>query len=266
MADHEHRQDIKTEQAFFDRYMRDKHKLVAEAGYPLAPDWLRRARTPRPRPLDYWEYAFHLLGPLQGKRVLDIGCGSGWVTLFLAAAGADVVPFDVSFEGCRLTAATLRANGYRASTAMMDAHAIALRPGSFDLAFASGVLHHMNLARVAQEVHDVLKPGGRFVFYEPLAYGPVMWALRQAYLRVKRLREYETTEHEEGLALADLEPFHNLFRTSAVRPFNFIAKTNRLRQRFGPLANGLRWTDYLLLSAVPFLTRYCTCVVCRFEK
>jgi SAM-dependent methyltransferase len=132
-----------------------------------------------------------LLGPLQGKSVLDIGCGSGWVTLFLAAAGADVVAFDVSIEACRLTAATLRANRYRASTAMMHAHAIALRAGTFDLAFALGVLHHMNLARVAQEIHDLLKPGGRFVFYEPLAYGPVMWALRP----VQSVFEWDPTGH-----------------------------------------------------------------------
>jgi SAM-dependent methyltransferase len=266
MANHEHRQDIKSEQAFFDAYMAKRHQEVAAAGYPLDPHWLKRARHPRPLPLDYWEYAFHLLGPLQGKRVLDIGCGSGWITLFLAAAGADVVAFDVSYEGCRCTAATLRANGYRGATAMMDAHAIACRPGTFDVVFASGVLHHMDLARVAEEVHAALKPGGRFVFYEPLAYGPVMWALRQAYLRLKGMPEYETTEHEEGLALHDLAPFHALFRTSVVRPMNFVAKTNRLRRRFGPFANGLRRIDHLLLTGAPFLTRYCTCVVCRFEK
>lgn len=266
MASQADRQDIKSEQAFFDRYFEGKHRQVAAAGYPLDPVWLQRARAPRRRPLDYWEYAFHLLGPLQGKRVLDIGCGSGWVTLFLAAAGAEVVAFDVSFEGCRCTAATLRANGYHGRAAVMDAHALALRPGSFDLAFASGVLHHMDLARVADEVHAALKPGGRFVFYEPLAYGRVMWAIRQAYLRVRRLREYETTDHEEGLALADLAPFRALFRTSEIRPMNFLAKTNRLRRRFGAVAEGLRWADYLLLTGLPPMTRYCTCVVCRFVK
>ncbi|MGH7366210.1 MAG: class I SAM-dependent methyltransferase [Candidatus Rokuibacteriota bacterium] len=264
--DHAHRQDIASEQAFFDRYFEDKHEQVAARGYPLEARWLQRARAPRPRPLDYWEYAFHLLGPLPGRRVLDIGCGSGWVTAYLAAAGAEVMAFDVSFEGCRLAAATLRANAHRSWTAVMDAHAIAVRPNSFDLAFASGVLHHMDLATVAREVHNLLKPGGRLVFYEPLAYGPIMWALRQGYLRVKGLREYETTEHEEGLALTQLEPFHRLFRTGEVRPFNFVAKTNRLADRFGRLADTLRWADYLLFATAPFLTRYCTCVVCRFEK
>ena len=48
--------------------------------------------------------------------------------------------------------------------------------------------------------------------------------------------------------------------------FNFVAKTNRLRRRFGPFANVQRWADHLLLTGVPFLTRYYTCVVCRFEK
>jgi len=112
----------------------------------------------------------------------------------------------------------------------------------------------------------VLRRGGRLTFYEPLSSGPVMWAIRQVWLRLHGMKEYDTTEHEEGLQEKGLEAFHRLFAQAHVRRFNFLAKTNRLRRRFGPFAEGFRWANYLLLSAVPVLRRYCTCIVARFGK
>jgi len=262
------KEDIDSERAHFDQYYRRSHDVARARGYRVEEDeWERRATHPDSRPLDYWEYAFHLLGDLRGKRVLDFGCGGGWISRLLASAGARVAAFDVSIEGCRLTREKLGAHGwYSGSTAVMDGHAIAFRDGSFDAVFISGVLHHMNINKVATELHRVLREGGRVVCYEPLNYGPIMWALRQIWLRLHGLKEYETTEHEEQLKEDDLIGFQRVFAKSHIRKFNFIAKTNRLRNRFGPLALTLRWGDYLVLSAFPFFRRFCTCVVCRFEK
>ena len=93
-----------------------------------------------------------------------------------------------------------------------------------------------------------------------------MWAIRQVWLKFNRLKEYHTTEHEEGLSASDFAPFAQLFRAGSVRNFNFVAKTNRLRHRFGPLAACLRWIDYFILTAIPPLRRYCTTAVCCFDK
>jgi SAM-dependent methyltransferase len=270
MGSHEqtHKEDIDSERAHFDKYYHDSHLTAQARGYRVdEAAWEQRATRPNSRPLDYWEYAFHLLGDLRGKRVLDFGCGGGWISRLLAMAGARVAAFDVSVEGCRLTREKLKAYGFPSgSIAVMDGHAIALRAASFDAVFISGVLHHMNIDKVAGELHRVLRKGGRVVCYEPLDYGPIMWALRQLWLRLHGLREYETTEHEEQLKEGDLVGFQRVFAKSHLRKFNFIAKTNRLRNRFGPLATTLRWIDYGLLSLFPFLRRFCTCIVCSFEK
>lgn len=265
---HEQKEDIDSEREHFDKYYRRSHETAKAAGYQTdEAEWDRRATRPGSRPLDYWEYAFHLLGDLRGKHVLDFGCGGGWISRLLATAGARVTAFDVSIEGCLLTGAKLKAGGFHAgSIAVMDGHFLGFRDQSFDNVFIAGVLHHMNILKVARELHRVLKPGGQVVFYEPLAYGRFMWALRQTWLRLKGMKEYETTEHEEQLNEQDLAAFKDLFARSHVRKFNFVAKTNRLRNRFGPLASGLRWIDYVLLSSVPFFRRYCTSIVCRFEK
>jgi len=231
------------------------------------PTWLEKARNPSPRPLDYWEYAFYLLGNIKDKDVLDVGCGGGWISRLLALKGASVTSFDLSLEGCITTRKKLRESGLRGDRlSVMDAHSIAFRESSFDAVFITGVLHHLNIAKTAREIHRVLKRGGRFVCYEPLKYGPIMWFLRQIWLKLNGMKEYETTEHEEAITVGDFAPFEQIFKTGFVRTFNFVAKTNRLRHRFGPLAVSLRWIDYLLLSAIPYFRRYCTSVVCCFQK
>ncbi len=204
---------------------------------------------------------------MKGKRVLDVGCGRGWISRLLALRGASVAAFDISIEGCRLTRDKLKALGFSArSIGVMDAHDLGFKDSTLDAIFMAGVLHHLNIAKVATEAHRVLKPGGRIVFYEPLRYGPIMWAIRQVWLRLNGLKEYDMTEHEEALKEQDLRPLTELFAKTYVRKFNFVAKTNRLRNRFGKLAVSLRAIDYVILSLFPSLQRYCTFIVCRFEK
>ena len=258
---------VAREKAFHEKVFKEAYHRQAIFNFQLPRVWLDKAKNPSPIPLDYWEYAFHLLGNLQGKKVVEVGCGDGWITTCLASAGANVFVFDISLNGCILTREKLKA--YRLSPgliAVMDAHSTAFKSSSFDAVFIAGVLHHLNISQISNEIHRILKNGGIVVCYEPLKYGQVMWAIRKIYLYLNGLKEYNWTEDEEALGEKDFDPFKNIFRTTYIRRFNFIAKTNRLRKRFGLLAYFLRWTDYLLLSLFPFFKRYCTCIVCRFEK
>jgi 2-polyprenyl-6-hydroxyphenyl methylase/3-demethylubiquinone-9 3-methyltransferase len=258
------KEDISSETKHFDEYYRETRKLSMS---PSDLVWIQKATNPSSTPLDYWEFVFYLVGDVTGKKVLELGCGGGWISRALAFKGASMSAFDISLEGCVSTREKLIDAGFQFdSIAVMDAHSTAYRDSSFDVVFMAGVLHHLNGAKVAREVHRILKPGGRVVGYEPLKYGPVMWAVKQIWLKLHGLKDYETTEHEEGLSVSDLDVFRQLFTGGFTRRFNFVAKTNRLRNRFGPLANSLRWIDYILLSTFPFLRRYCTTVVLCFEK
>jgi|SRR5687768_8704948 len=44
------------------------------------------------------EYAYHLLGDVAGKTVLEFGCGDGLNTIMLAKRGAKVIAFDISAD------------------------------------------------------------------------------------------------------------------------------------------------------------------------
>ncbi|MGQ0670856.1 MAG: methyltransferase domain-containing protein [Actinomycetota bacterium] len=102
------------------------------------------------------------LGPedIRGKTVLDAGCGMGRFTHVVAGWGADrVVGVDIS----RAVDAAAGNLGPFQSAALVqaDLRSLPFAPGSFDLVFSIGVLHHtpdtfQSLARIAA----LVRPGG----------------------------------------------------------------------------------------------------------
>lgn len=102
------------------------------------------------------------LQPRDGERILDIGCGTGRLTLALAerAPGADVVATDVSPAMVREARKSL---GERVP--VVQASGVQLPFGAdFDAVFSTATFHWIHdHPRLFEEVHRVLRPGGRLV-------------------------------------------------------------------------------------------------------
>jgi ubiquinone/menaquinone biosynthesis C-methylase UbiE len=96
---------------------------------------------------------------LKGKRVLEIGFGTGWLMNELIRSGAEVHGIDLSrsHEGlCRY-----RFRNEAVTLQVASAENIPYPDNTFDLVAAWGVLHHASDdARCYAEVRRVLKPGG----------------------------------------------------------------------------------------------------------
>jgi malonyl-CoA O-methyltransferase len=106
-------------------------------------------------------------GPVEGRRVLDLGCGTGRHTLALVEAGAaEVVALDLTPEMMALARAKLEVrNG---APVRWVRHALPdplpFRDATFDLAVLGLVAEHVaGLGRALAEVARVLVPGGRCV-------------------------------------------------------------------------------------------------------
>lgn len=108
-----------------------------------------------------------------GADVIEIGCGTGFLSLELAAAGRRVVGVDVSAVGIDVA----RAHGEALGTATpnlrfetIEGLGLPFPDESFDLAFSVEVLEHLHERDVPghlAEVLRVLRPGGTYCLWTP---------------------------------------------------------------------------------------------------
>jgi SAM-dependent methyltransferase len=105
-----------------------------------------------------------MLPPLNGLRVLDVGCGSGWYAQHMLEQGAEVTSFDAEPRFVELTRKRV---GNRARVLLADLAKpldFAL-PESFDLIVCPLVLHYVaDWKSVFSEFRRVLRAGGVLVF------------------------------------------------------------------------------------------------------
>jgi len=99
-------------------------------------------------------------GDLAGRRVLDVGCGTGRLAVALAELGSRVWGVDPSEE--MLAEARVRA-GRLAAFKRAPAEALPFRDGWFERAVLRLVVHLVDRGRALPEVARVLGPGGRAV-------------------------------------------------------------------------------------------------------
>jgi tRNA (mo5U34)-methyltransferase len=89
----------------------------------------------------------HLLEPRDGaRRVLDLGCGDGEMSLFLEWLGFEVVAADhprYNHNGMRGVRALREAVGSRMEIHEIDLDTLAFPRGSYDLIILLGVLYHL---------------------------------------------------------------------------------------------------------------------------
>lgn len=116
------------------------------------------------------------LGDIRDKRVLEFGCGSGWITRILAEKGAEVWTFDISKEATRMTDAYLRRHNLRERVHIdqMAAEKLTYEDDTFDFVIGSAILHHVDLNVCAAEIKRVLKVNGKAIFMEPLGHNPLL--------------------------------------------------------------------------------------------
>jgi SAM-dependent methyltransferase len=210
------------------------------------------------------------LGDLTGKRVLDLGCGIGDLSLQLLGRGAHVTGLDLSPGMVAVT-------GGRAARFMPAApftglvapvENTGLEDDAFDLIVGKWILHHIELDAAFAELRRILRPGGQAAFIENSAFNPLLMVARRHLAGRFGVPRYGTAD-EHPLTEADVERFRGAFPSLRLEfpDFAFFRLFDRqiLRFRHPRASRAFRWLDETIYERAPRLRRYSFHVVVRFD-
>lgn len=171
------------------------------------------------RPVDEnWRRVYALLeevGDFTGRKVLDVGCGTGRLVAALADGGARVWGVDASPE---MVEEARRTVGSRGGVRVGVAEELPFKDGWFERAVMRLVAHHVDRPRSFREIRRVLAPGGRFVI---------------ATFDANRFGEFWLTPYFPSIPIIDAERFptaemlEDELQTAGFRP----CEVRRLTQR-----------------------------------
>lgn len=135
----------------------------------------------------------------QGDRVLDLGCGTGTLTILLKKTQPQAIV--VGLDGDPQILAIARRKAVAAGIEIAWDHGMAYNlpypNSSFDVVLTSLMLHHLSREdkiRALGEIYRVLRPGGRFYAAD---FGKPENSLMRALAKVSELLE-ETEDGVEG--------------------------------------------------------------------
>ena len=111
-----------------------------------------------------WPTLRALLPPLDGSRVLDLGCGFGWFCRWARQNGAARV-FGVDVSERMLMRARGESGDAAISYVRADLETFEIDPASFDVAYSSLAFHYIeNLEKLLAGIHAALVPDGKLIF------------------------------------------------------------------------------------------------------
>jgi len=106
-----------------------------------------------------------LPGNLEGKHAIELGCGTAYVSSWLARRGARVVGIDASMAQLTTARRLQRRHGLEFPLIHGDAEAVPCRDAVFDLAISEyGACLWANPDRWLPEAARLLRPGGELIF------------------------------------------------------------------------------------------------------
>lgn len=217
------------------------------------------------------------IGELTGKKILELGAGLGEASIYFAKNGAIVTATDISDGMLNV----IRKMADLASLKHIECRQCAsndlpFKDSEFDIVYAANLLHHTDIEATLKEASRVLKKGGLFVSWDPLAHNPFINIYRKKAMEVR-------TADEHPIKMNQLSLFRKYF--SHVRfettwfftlwifiKYYIIDKVDPNKERYWKkilsdhkklekIYYPLERIDHIVLSVFPFLKRYCWNIV-----
>jgi ubiquinone/menaquinone biosynthesis C-methylase UbiE len=170
------------------------------------------------------EKELRLLGPVRGKRVLELGCGAARWSIGLARIGARPVGLDLSSRQLERARELRRAARVEVPLVRGSAERLPFRSGTFDTVFCDwGAMTFADPNRTVPEAARVLRQRGRLVFATASPFRQVTYDPRRDRQTRRLVRPYFGLHRFEfpGDAAVEFHPPYgvwiDLFRASGLR-------------------------------------------------
>jgi SAM-dependent methyltransferase len=151
-------------------------------------EWASFSEVDTPEQSAIFDMYFDLVpaSDLEARTVLDAGCGAGRWAVQVAKRGGRVVALDA---GRSVEVASRNGRPWGIAGVQGDVTRLPFRPGTFDLVYSLGVLHHVpDTEAAARELVRVLRPGGTCLLYLYYALDGRGLPFRAIFLTVDALR------------------------------------------------------------------------------
>lgn len=208
-----------------------------------------------------------MIGNVKGKKILDVGCGRGDLSLYLAQQGANVIGIDLSNNHIDLCKTRANDLNLKVNFMVMNAQVPDFEDNVFDIIVGSRIIHHLpDIELFTRECKRLLRKKGFITFIEPLKKNPIVELNRKIFAPKKR------TKHEHPLFIKDVmiaqKTFGNMehseyFLISPLAVFfkNFIKKPILFRILY-KILNKIESP----LSKINYLKQYCWQIVFKCKK
>jgi SAM-dependent methyltransferase len=154
------------------RDLRSLKKVLEERSEESRQFFNSMAVQNKPSPGQTWKALCHgLINLIQGRRIVDLGCGNGRLAILLEQAGNRVTGVDNSEEQIRLAEGNAQAFAARPVFLRAPMEATGLPEGGFDAVILSQSLHHAAKPQEAiAESYRLLARGGRLLVLDLLGH------------------------------------------------------------------------------------------------
>ena len=144
------------------------------------------------------------LGDISGQYLLDLGCGYGESSVYFARKGALCTAGDYAPEMLQTAKRLAQRYGVHIDTKVVNANQLDFSSETFDIVYASNVLHHVQPESALLEIYRVLKPQGIACMWEPLRHNPIINIYRKIASEVR-------TKDENPLSIFFVDRVKQLF-------------------------------------------------------
>ena len=139
--------------AYADEYQSTHGEFLGDAGFLWGPEGVR-------------EDTLGALGPVEGRDVLEIGCGAGQCSRWVLERGGRPIGIDVAMRQLQHSRRIDEEHGLVVPTVLATAADLPFADDSFDVVFSAfGALQFVaDATALVADVARVLRPGGTFAF------------------------------------------------------------------------------------------------------